>query len=457
MKLTTEKVEELNIGDYIGCTLECSCGKPHAIAMERIIVSEGAIKQTARVLKELGYQKALLVADTNTWEVAGKQTADVLKEADFSYQTCILTAEGGDLVPDERAVGTVLIQADREVDIIVSVGAGVLNDLGKFAAYKMGIDSIIVATAPSMDGFASTGAALIVNHLKTSYTCACPKAVIGDVDVLKAAPMSMIMAGWSDIMGKYSALADWRISHIVNGEYFCEATEKMVQKSIQTCMNHVEQIKLRDAAAIQNLMEGLILTGIAMSFVGNSRPASGSEHHLSHYWEMQFLFEHKKAVLHGTKVGVATTITTHLYKLLKNRTIDFTEAAKRLQEFSQTGWEEEVRKYYRECGNEIIAAAEKDGRNDSIQRQKRLKKIEVNWEQIQNVVAQVASPDEIRGILQQAGVPADPKEIDIDSHTVRAAILLAKEVRPRYTILGLLSDLGLLEEFAEQVVLNCHK
>ena len=170
----------------------------------------------------------------------------------------------------------------QDVDVILTIGTGTLNDLGKFVSYKLGIASIIVATAPSMDGFASNGSALIVDNLKTTFEVDVPKAIIGDVNILKESPMEMILAGFGDIVGKYSALNDWQLGKIINKEYYCDVTIKMVNNSIKKCMDNSEGMVNRDETAIKNLMEALVLTGIAMSFVGNSRPASGSELSLIH-------------------------------------------------------------------------------------------------------------------------------------------------------------------------------
>ena len=147
---------------------------------------------------------------------------------------------------------------------------------------------------------------LIVDHMKTTYEAQVPYAILGDLAIIRNAPMNMIAAGVGDILGKYTCLCDWAVAHMLNGEYHCTAIEQLVRHSIATVTAGIANAKNRDAAAISSIMEALIYSGIAMSFAGNSRPASGSEHHLSHYWEMMYLFEGKKPVLHGTKVGIGT-------------------------------------------------------------------------------------------------------------------------------------------------------
>ena len=263
--------------------------------------------------------------------------------------------------------------------------------------------------------------------------------------------LAMIIAGWSDIIGKYSALADWKISQIVNKEFYCDVTVQMVKKSIQTCMDNIEKIKQRDPQAIKNLMEGLVLTGIAMSFVGISRPASGSEHHLAHYWEMQFLFAHKKAIFHGTKVGIGTTLTTRLYELLRAATVDFSKAEEKARLFDEKKWRADVECYYQQCASEIIALSEKDQRNSLTEKLERLAIIRQNWPEIEQVLSEVAPSATVKKILHEADAPVKPQDVGIDGQMAVDAVRMAKEVRNRYTILTLLADLGLLDEFSQEI------
>lgn len=448
MKLTLETIDQLSLSDLLGKALECQCGKSHKICMEKVLIEPGAIEKTAEVLRELGYKKALLISDSITWDIAAKKVAAVLQRERFAYKKYIIN---GRIVPDEKMVGDLVIHCERDFDVIVTVGAGVLNDLGKFVSYKVGIDNIVVATAPSVDGFASQHAALVIGNLKISYNSACPKAIIGDVNVLKEAPLSMIMAGWSDLMGKYSALSDWKISRIVNDEYYCDVIYEMVYKSVRICKDNIKKIQARDAKAIQQIMEGLVLTGIAMSFIGNSRPASGSEHHLSHCWEMIALEQNKKIAPHGVQVGVATTLITDLYKRLAIQKIDFKKAINQAQIFDEAKWEEKTRGYFRNIAEELIEEIQSDKRYAIEKRIQRIQKLEEAWPKIQNILDHIPSSEEIGALLENANAPSKPQDIGITLEEAIDSIRFAKEVRPKYTILGVLDDLGLLEQFAEEI------
>ncbi|CUH97618.1 hypothetical protein P22_3750 [Propionispora sp. 2/2-37] len=448
MNLTLENIDSCSLSDLLGKSLDCQCGKSHQINMKKVVIEQGAIAKTAGVLQELGYKKALLISDSITWDIAASKVAEVLTENNFDYKPYIIK---GRIIPDERIVGDLVIHAEHDFDVILTVGAGVLNDLGKFVSFKLGIDNIVVATAPSVDGFASQHAALVIGNLKISYATACPKAIIGDVDVLKEAPMPMIMAGWSDLMGKYSALSDWKISRIVNDEYYCDVINKMVYKSIQICKDNIEKIKEREPEAIRHIMEGLVLTGIAMSFIGNSRPASGSEHHISHCWEMVALEEGKKIAPHGVQVGVATTMITKLYKKLAAAKVDFAKATGLAQKFDQAKWEKGMENYFHGNAQGLIEEIKADKRYSVEKRLTRIQKLKTKWPEIQAILEEIPSSEQISALLESAGAAAKPQEIAIPAQEAADSIRMAKEVRPKYTILGVLDDLGLLEQFAEEM------
>lgn len=204
---------------------------------------------------------------------------------------------------------------------------------------------------------------------------------------------------------------------------------------------------------IRYIMDGLIRTGIAMSYVGNSRPASGSEHHLSHYWEAMFLFAGKEALLHGTKVGLTSILIAKIYEWFAKETkFDFARAEARIRAFDEEHWEAQIRKLYLKAAPGIIAKAKQDCRNDVPKRLQRLAFIEKNLPKIQAIAASAKSYDFIEGIMRRAGAPLRPMEVGISDEIVYHSVCIAHEVRQRYTILNLLHDLDLSEQYAKRVV-----
>ncbi len=452
MKLTMDNVSELKINQFLGKKIDCECGKVHYMNVDRVIIEKGAIHEVATVAKYYHSQKVLIVADSHTYEVAGKKVTKILNSAGVKYKLFVYSVTR-DLIPNEDAIGKLLLQIEEDTDLLVTVGSGVLNDLVKFVSERTKIPSIIVATAPSMDGFVSDTAALIIDNLKTSVKCSLPKVIIGDVDILKQAPKRMILAGLGDMIGKYSALIDWQLSQLINGEYYCEATAKISADAIKKCVDNIDGIDTRDDLAIQNIMEGLIRTGIAMSYIGNSRPASGSEHHMSHYWEMMFLFAGKEALLHGTKVGLTSILIAKIYELLGEENVDFDEAIRKIKIFDEKQWTEDIKKFYGRAATGIIANAQKDQRNLITKRVERVQIIQEHFPEIIALAKTAKSVDFIESLMKKAGAPLRPCEVGIDEKIVYNSILMAKEVRQRYTILNMLSDLGLSEKYAKQI--NC--
>ena len=381
--------------------------------------------------------------------IAGEKITKLLTEVKHPFTNFIL--KSAEPTPDEKTIGEILINYDLSCDHILAVGSGSMYDLCRFISYKLKLPYLIVATAPSMDGFASNVAPLIVNHMKTTYEAQIPYAILGDTTLLKDAPMSMIAAGIGDILGKYTCLCDWEIAHIITGEYHCTSIEGIVKKSLETVVANISSAKQRDPLAVKSIMEALVLSGIAMSFAGNSRPASGSEHHLSHYWEMMYLFQEKKALLHGTKVGIGTVAVIKAYELLMSKEIDFEKAKIQASHYSKEEWDKHMQEAYLLAADSVIELENNIGKNSLSSVLPRIQLLEDHWEEIKAVTNKLPSSDTIRNYLKELNAPSSPIEVGIDKTTFINSFLVAKELRNRFGLLQILFDLGLALEIAELV------
>ena len=437
-----------NLSQYLGKDMHCACGRVHSTKLKKIDIEEGALSRLSEHIKEFGYKNVFIVCDVNTFAAAGEAAERELAGAGIRHYTLVLPEK--ELVPDEQAVGKVMEAYEKGTDLILAVGSGTLTDLCKFVSFQLELPYMILATAPSMDGFVSVGAALIHNHVKTTYQAHVPEAVIGDPAVLSAAPMEMIVAGLGDILGKYTCLVDWKMAHLIEGEDYCETIDKMVKESIEIVVEESEGIKNRDRNAVKHLMEALVLSGVAMSFIGNSRPASGSEHHLSHYWEMKFQMEGKKPILHGIKVGVGMIAVTKMYEMLKEEHPDFAAAAKRQPDYES--WKKKVCDCYEDAAPGILELEEECHKNSVENRNKRLQVMEEKWPEICALIEkEIPSHRDMEKMMASLGEPVNPHQIGISSEMVKDAVILAKEVRNRFTILQVLWDLGLLETYAQKI------
>jgi len=443
--------DKLELAHLLNNPIPCSCGRTHFAGIEHVEVCDGALDKVAAIVRKSGYGKPFLIADCNTYEVAGKTVMEKLAGEGITASSFVF--EDAALSPNEQALGTLLMNFDPTCDLILAVGSGTINDLSRFFSYQLGMPYFIVATAPSMDGYASSVAPLLKNKLKTTFECHVPQAIIADLDILAKAPVDMIAAGFGDVLGKYTCLADWQLSALINGEYYCERVANLTRHSLEKTMGLREGIARGDKQAIGELMETLILSGIAISFVGNSRPASGSEHHLAHFWEMRLLWEGRDHVFHGTSVGIGTALVLQLYQELLQANLDPHTFAD-IQAPNGDTWKADIERVFMEGAPEVLALEEKAKKNDTELRKGRLVAIAQNWDQIKNTLASVPSPAEARALLAQVHAPFEPSQVGIETQLVQDALLYAKEIRARYTILQLLWDLNLLQDYSQRVALN---
>ncbi len=304
-----------SIEDMPGLSFDCACGRKHSVEIDKIVVRNDVTDEVAEYLEPYKNKRLFVLSDSNTYEVLGKSVADYLKQKGFSFKSFVFETGSHALVPDERSIGRVLLELEPETAFMLVVGSGVLNDIARIVSFRAGIDFAVAGTAPSMDGYASVGSSLIVSNRKITYYSHYPSAIFADISVMKNAPLIMIQAGYGDVLGKLTALADWNLTRIVNNEFYCETIAALVQKGVDKCIESAEGLADRDENAIRYLTEALIITGISIGLAGVSRPASGTEHQLAHYWEIKAVEQGIDHPLHGNAVGVGTVVTAMLYEL----------------------------------------------------------------------------------------------------------------------------------------------
>ena len=406
--------------------VDCSCGKHHSCDIQFVAIEKGAISHLTRLTER--YQSVLLVADENTFAAAGDKTVAALgeklsKQVIFSGKTI--------LIPNEEAVNAVNAKLDG-IDLIVGIGSGVIQDLCKYVAHTNNLPYFVVATAPSMDGYTSTGAAMIMGGMKVTYAAKVPNAIVADTEVLKNAPMDMIQAGYGDIVGKYSALNDWLLSNAVNGEYLCKEIYDLTMDMVEKTLSLADGLVNRDEESVRVLMEALIVVGIAMSFAGSSRPASGSEHHLSHYFEITGIVRNEEYFPHGIDVAYSTVITAALREyILANPWPEHAFRPTR-QEYVK-----EVARIYGPVAEGCIALQDKVGlyTKDPVPGYKEKEN------QIREILAQMPKASEIEKMLGAVGLKMDAFYALYNEKKIADAKLYAKELKDRYTVLCMYYDL----------------
>ncbi|MDQ0338633.1 glycerol-1-phosphate dehydrogenase [NAD(P)+] [Caldalkalibacillus uzonensis] len=295
----------------------CSCGHHHAqITLDGTIAS-GAIRLVPGYIGAKGLNTVCVVADRNTDQAAGEELRHLLQKANFQVQQCLLPEnKHGDVVADECAVVQLLLSVTNETELLLAVGSGTIHDIVRFVCAKTGKPFLSIPTAASVDGFTSAGAPLMINQVKQTVKAISPLAIFADLDILEQSPRDMTAAGFGDMLGKWTSLADWRFSKAMANEPFCPLAFRLTEESLLMCIQHVDEIASGSKEGLRILMEALIKSGLSMLLVGHSRPASGGEHHLSHMWEMEHLRAGRPQRLHGAKVGVAAVIISSLYRTL---------------------------------------------------------------------------------------------------------------------------------------------
>ena len=415
----------------------------------RVILKPGAISALPEILSAEGIRSVFLFADTSTYAAAGECVISSLAGAEIATKKYIFTEEHTE--PDEAAVGLAVMHLDPSVDAVIAVGSGVINDISKIVANLSGKKYIVVATAPSMDGYASATSSMSVRGLKISLPSKCADIIVGDTEILRNAPMKMMISGLGDMLAKYIAICEWRISHIINGEGYSAEVADMVRASLKRCVDNAEELLARDADAVEAVFDGLVLCGLAMKLAGTSRPASGIEHYLSHIWDMRGGEFGTKTDLHGLQCAVGTYISASLYERIKNTTPDREKALEYVKSFDYSEWKHKMKEFLGKGADAMIALEEKEGKYDKEKHSARLDRIIEKWDEILAVIdEEIPSVECLSALYRRVGLPMSMEELGLDVDLLPLTFKAAKDIRDKYVLPRLCFDLGIIEEITEK-------
>lgn len=449
--------------DYANMTLSqltrpegyaCACGRRHVCALKYLNIGRGILPEVPKMIAAMGRKKPFVVCDGNTWAVAGRRVDEILTAAGIDHRVYVIPLEKPDnvrIAPAEWEMGSLIMHFDPSCDMFLAVGSGVINDLCKVAAHATGRPTAVVGTAPSMDGYASNSSSMELNHVKVSLYNHGPEGILLDSDILAQAPMRMLWAGLGDMVAKYIAVCEWRISNLVTGEYYCEDVAELMRAALRRLMAVSDRITSRDPDAIAAIAEGLVLAGIGMAYAEISRPASGLEHYFSHMWEMMALERGVPYDLHGIQVGVGTLLTMKIYrKLLADGTRpDRQRAEAHMRAFDRAAWEAQVRRVFGKTADEIIAIEDRVHKNDPARHAARLDNIIAHWDDILAIIREeLPDYDALYSAMAATGMPLTPADIGIPTEDVVNAFIGARDIRDKYLSCSMLWDLGLTEEYA---------
>ncbi len=392
--------------------------------------------------REQGFDKFLLVCDQNTYPVLGRAVEEALSRQGFDVITACLSGE--EIIADEHYLIQALLKADRQERVFLAVGSGTLTDITRFASFKTKTSFISLPTAASVDGFTSIGAPLVIEGLKKTILCQPPVAVFADLPTLCAAPRLLSAAGFADLLAKLLSVTDWELGHLLWDERFDETIAERSRQAALRCAHFASQVSQGLEEGIIPLMEGLIESGFCMLDFGNTSPASGAEHYVSHLWELKLLRERRPAIFHGAKVGVASLMTARWYAQILG--IDRAEAARRLADGSFGPAEAQIRAIRSAFGpaaDEIIQD-QKDFIFLSEEKLDDLKRrIVARWDEVQAIARKAPEPGQLLAWLQAAGCPLTAEALGFSEDEVRLGLDYSHYLRKRFTINKLRILLGI--------------
>lgn len=419
---------------------------PPGMETRLFLLENDALNQLPEAIRSLWGNDARpwLVADGNTWRAAGAEVAKILKAAGMEGPDPFLFPGTPMLHADESNVNLLLEQFPENV-VPVAIGGGTVNDLVKRASGLRHVSYCCVPTAPSVDGYTSSGAALTASGLKQTLPCPAPLAVVADSGILRNAPPEMFAAGYADLMAKIPAGADWLAADTLG----IEAIDPAVWELVQTPLRD----NLSDPSDVRRVFTGLAATGYAMQLYHDSRPASGADHLVSHIWEMENLCCDGKPVSHGFKVAIGTVTSTALYEALFSLS---EQEARRLARpgLDRAGREAEIDALlsvgtYGAATRTI--ALDKFREGEALAERREL--IYRNWETLrERILHQLYPLEELTRRLTAAGCPVKPADIQLGREQFLHGIRTAQLIRKRYTVLDLVYELGLLKELLQRIL-----
>ena len=433
-------------------------GDPNAVleqAVQRasvtraVVVDRGAIARLPQILGALAYTGACqVIADPDTMEAAGRHALAVLRAAGIATADPIVLSEIPRLKPHAEMARDVGAQLEASDALPIAVGAGVINDVAKYAAEVAGLPYVSVATAASMDGYAASGAAMLDGGFKRTLACAPPIAILADLDVIANAPARMAAWGYGDMAGKVVAGADWILADAVGEDPLDRKPFALVQDNVKGWLANSERIAAHDIGALRGLVNGLLISGFAMQAHGNSRPASGSEHQMSHVWEMERLTVNGEPAAHGACVGVGAVAMLALYEWLLAQ--DVPTAARDgdwTADFDRDRIDAELRTAFPEPSLVASARTEMGAKMARAGRRAlRVQALAATWPALRERISATLVPAAtMEQWLFACGAASHPVELGVPLVKLAKDYRRARLIRRRYTILDCLEDLGWLD------------
>lgn len=398
---------------------KCACGREHTMETRAAVIEPGCLFEFEKYMAEFGVTgKRCALYGENSYAA----TADRHPRAE---QQIVLDPTG--LHANEISTAEVLAKLEGDVEVIVAVGSGTIHDIARFCAHERGIRFVSCPTGASVDGFCSTVAAMTWYGFKKTLPAVAPEIVLADTEIIKNAPMELVRSGVGDIMAKYTALADWKMAHVLTNELLCEKIYSIMQDAADTVMQSVPGIVRGEESAYADVTYALIMSGIAMQMMGNSRPASGAEHHISHMIEMEpEAFPVKFPAMHGEKTGVGSLIAVREYKRLAK----IEDITPYITDYAPIP-EEHFRKFF---GERLADSLMKENETDCLAKVSR-EKLSASWGELRRIIDELPTEEYLYGLLEMLDAKRDLASIGVEESELPVLLKNSPLVRNRLTLM----------------------
>lgn len=424
----------------VGALLERAYAQTPNLPIERCYIGRDAAAQLGAFAAKRCGASSLVISDIHTHAV-GKSALDALRAAGkemrehtFDESHLDATAELGDRVAEIGA----------NADFFVAIGSGTLCDLAKHAGTKLKRPVLSFATAASMNGYTSGITAVKLRGLKRTVPCTPTLAVFADPEIVAAAPPRMAAAGVADYLSKCSAGADWRVANILRGEYYDENALRFYEGALDRVLETTARVGEGDPEAVAIALEALLLSGLSMLVAGSSAPASGGEHLISHYIDMKQALYGTPNDLHGVQVGVATVHCLELWERVlaldpdsidPDALADAQPTNEQIEQWAIEDWGVDV-------ADEVIAQWKQKSRPREVLRAE-IAAFRDQLPQIRSAVSKDLLPSStVANAIRESGGPTVPEDMNAPIAEYRNALLRARYIRNRFTVLDLAAELG---------------
>ena len=400
---------------YVG---KCVCGREHTLETKKVVVEYNALANFEQYMEDVGLagKRRAVVYDTMVYQLTeGKHV-----KAD---QEIVLEAKG--LHAEDTLIEEMMKQLDNP-EVIVAFGAGTIMDFGRYPAYKLGIPFVAIPTLASSDGFTANICSAILNGQKKSTPMCAPILVVADLDIIKGAPARLVASGINDILAKYISLTDWRIAHLVAGEYFCPTVAELAEHALKLMREAADKYAATGVADHEAMTMAQMESGLTMQLLNHSRAASGAEHLMAHLVELHPpRFENAEGI-HGECVGVGTFECIKVYHELAKKT----PKAKPFQPLT----EEWVREKF---GERLMPGIMKENENDVLATFPPQNIVD-HWDEIRELIAQIPPVEEMEKLYSDCHCKYRPEDIGIDPSLADEMLEISAAIRNRLTLIRML-------------------